>query len=447
MRAGFAKIDITPPLAAGYLAFHPRQMPFEGIHDRLHARALVADDGEHTVAVVSADALGFSRSVLGPGRDFIDEVRGQVEARCGIPRDHVMVCATHSHSTPQTTDLHDLLGWFPHLADWFERLIDQLAGAVCLAWASREPVELYGGTGLAPGIAWNRRILTTDGRLVIHSTRPPDDQVVKEARDDRVPVLLFRGATRRGALLGFCCHPTTVQVQPLVSADFPGVACDLVERAMDLEACLFIQGACGDVGPIRRTTDFADVTLYGRSLGGEATRQLALLDARNAAPMTDRVGAACDRFAVPRRPLPDQSALRAEVDRQRQAIESAGSDEERAQAVAAFRRAFEPLRLCELGTGPVPLEVQALRLGDALLVSAEGELFCEFGLEIIAASPAPLTLIAGYTNGYQGYFPTRAAWAEGGYEPSVGPWTRVDESGGERLTARAIDLARRVWEQ
>ncbi len=115
--------------------------------------------------------------------------------------------------------------------------------------------------------------------------------------------------------------------------------------------------------------------------------------------------------------------------------------------MAAFRRAFEPLRLCELGTGPVPLEVQALRLGDALLVSAEGELFCEFGLEIIAASPAPLTLIAGYTNGYQGYFPTRAAWAEGGYEPSVGPWTRVDESGGERLTARAIDLARRVWEQ
>ncbi|NUP98731.1 MAG: neutral/alkaline non-lysosomal ceramidase N-terminal domain-containing protein [Armatimonadetes bacterium] len=446
LRVGFGKVDITPPLAAAYLGFHPRQVPFEGIHDRLYARALAAENGDQAIAIVSADALGFSRSIFGPGRDFIAEVREGITQATGIPADHIMVAATHAHSTPQTTDLHDLLGWFPELADWLERLKWQLVSAVTTAWQSREPVEARVGVGEAPGIAWNRRILTTDGRLVIHRDRPPNEQVVKEPRDDRVPAVLFRGATRRGALFGFCCHPTTVQVQPLVSADFPGVATALVERELDLEACLFLQGACGDVGPIRRTTDFEDVALYGRSLGGEAVRQLALQDARNWPAMAPVIAAGTACFEVPRRELPDRQALEQEVARQRQRLETATDEATRQEALGAFRRAFEPLRLCQLGEGPVPLEVQALRLGDVLLVTAEGELFSEFGLRIVAESPAPVTIVVGYANGYQGYFPTRAAWAEGGYEPSVGPWTRVDQHGGELLTEQAIALARQVWD-
>lgn len=445
LRIGVSKLDLTPPLATAYLAFHPRQMRFGGVHDRLHARAFVAEAGDRRLGILSADSLGFSRSILGDERDFIEEIRQRVEAACGIPPDHLMITTTHAHSTPQTTDLHDLVGAYPDLRDWVERLQDQLVAAVVAAWSCRERAELRAGVGHAPGIAWNRRILTTDGRLVIHRDRPPDAQVVKEPKDDRVPVILVRGETRRAALMGFSCHPTTVQVQPLVSADFPGVACDLTERHLDLASCLFIQGACGDVGPIRRTSDFDDVLLYGRSLAGEASRQLALLDAPDQPAMVPALGGGLTKFDVPRRALPDADELRREVAAAEEEIRHSVDDDARQAAIARYRRAFEPYRLCQLGGGPIPLEVQALRLGDVLFVSAEGELFSEFGLEIIRQSPAPITIIAGYTNGYQGYFPTRAAWAEGGYEPSVGPWTRVDESGGERLTAEAIAVARRVW--
>lgn len=443
--AGFAKTDITPPLGVPYLSFHPRQTPFEGIHDRLYARTVAAEGPDGAAAIVSVDSLGLSRTVLGPGRDFIAELRQRIQAQTGIRPDHVMCLATHAHSTPQTTDIADLIGESPHVADWLEQLLEQLATTVALAWAQREPMALYGGRGLAPGIAWNRRILTTSGTLAIHSTRPPDEHVVKEPRDDRVPALLFRGETRRGAIFGFTCHPTTVQVQPLVSADYPGVACGLVEQALDLGAAVFVQGACGDVGPVRRTTDFQDVELYGRSLGGEATRCLALLDARDAAPMSGTIAAACRTVQAPRRELPDEQALAETAADGLARIEAATDAAARARAVGVYRRASEPLRLCRLGTGPVPVEVQALRLGEALFIGVEGELFCRYGLELIDASPAELTFVAGYANGYQGYLPEPATWDEGGYEPSLGPWTRVDRDGGELVAAAAADLAQRVW--
>jgi hypothetical protein len=450
---GFGKVEITPPPGIPYLSYYPRQTPFEGIHDRLYARAVVAEGpaegrpGGTAVAIVSADALGFSRAILGPGRDFIAEARARIAARTGIPAAHVLIAATHAHSTPQTTDLAPLVELFPQAAGWLERLIDRLAAAVAMAWACREPAELRGATGLAPGIAWSRRIVTVDGRLTRLRDRPPDAQVAREARDDRVPLLLAVGQTRRGAVLGFTCHPVTVQVQPLVSADYPGVACALVEAELGLDACVFLQGACGDINPVRDTTDFDDVAIYGRSLGGEALRLLALLGAPGVAQMRPVVAAGSEVVELARRALPARGPLEQQAAELAQRIAHVGSEAERQEAITAYRRVAEPLRLVELGTGPVRVEVQVLRIGDALIVSCEGELFVEFGRRLTAASPAAVTFVAGYSNGYEGYLPTPETFDEGGYEASLGPWTRVGPAGGEAFTARATALMERVWRQ
>ncbi|MDP6125350.1 MAG: hypothetical protein QGH20_06325 [Candidatus Latescibacteria bacterium] len=45
LRVGTAKVDITPPITMPYLGFVPRQAQFGGVHDRLYARTVVADDG------------------------------------------------------------------------------------------------------------------------------------------------------------------------------------------------------------------------------------------------------------------------------------------------------------------------------------------------------------------------------------------------------------------
>ena len=52
-------------------------------------------------------------------------------------------------------------------------------------------------------------------------------------------------------------------------------------------------------------------------------------------------------------------------------------------------------------------------------VTFPGELFNTIGKHVKAACPATVAFIMGYTNGYIGYFPEQAAFAQGGYEPAT----------------------------
>ena len=77
--------------------------------------------------------------------------------------------------------------------------------------------------------------------------------------------------------MNFTCHPTTVQVNPLVSADYPGVAAATVEEDSEgCRECLFIQGTCGDINPIGGSAvpDFEAVESNGAALGRETVRIL-----------------------------------------------------------------------------------------------------------------------------------------------------------------------------
>ena len=60
MKAGFARLDITPPFGtciSGY--FNERRA--DGILDPLQAHAIAITDGERTAAVVSLDVIGINQ--------------------------------------------------------------------------------------------------------------------------------------------------------------------------------------------------------------------------------------------------------------------------------------------------------------------------------------------------------------------------------------------------
>jgi hypothetical protein len=71
----------------------------------------------------------------------------------------------------------------------------------------------------------------------------------------------------------------------------------------------------------------------------------------------------------------------------------------------------------ETGTlnGHLPVELQGLRIGDAVIVAVPAEVFVEIGLQIKQRA-ARRTFIAGIANGYIGYLTTGEAHAIGGYE-------------------------------
>src|SRR5687768_18010735 len=70
LRAGAATSNITPPIGSLRVGgFAP--YPSTHIHDELHARCLVLDDGRTKLALVVCDLLGFHRSVSIEARRLI----------------------------------------------------------------------------------------------------------------------------------------------------------------------------------------------------------------------------------------------------------------------------------------------------------------------------------------------------------------------------------------
>jgi hypothetical protein len=90
-------------------------------------------------------------------------------------------------------------------------------------------------------------------------------------------------------------------------------------------------------------------------------------------------------------------------------------------------------------------EVQALRVGEAAIVALPGEVFVELGLAIKAASPARPTAVVGLANGYLGYIPDLAGFAQGGYETWAARSASVGPGAGEALVTAANALTAQLF--
>jgi len=446
---GAACVDVTPPFTVPYLSSVPRHGFFRGIHDPLLAKAVVVAHGERRVALVTVDSLGIARRVAGEGRDFIEEVRQRVHEACGIPSENVMICATHAHSTPDTCGFRPLQQ-HPGAQDWIEVFRDQLASAAIMADQIRAPARLKVARGSAEGVGWSRRMRTKDGRICHYANRPGDEEIADWGVNDHEVVVMcferFDGAPAI-VLTHFACHPTTVQVNPLTSADFPGVTTALVERSVaGCEQALFLQGACGSIVPVRRTTDFDDVTRYGWTLAGETMKLVGLLNAPDYPCEEAHVGCARRVVSVPSRPLPDPDPIREQVEAARKALSTAANEADRARKAVALRHAEEKWERISLGAGPFPAEVQVIRLGSVALVGIPGEPFAELGVALKQQSAAPgAALCVGYANDYLGYIVPRSAWELGGYEVGLGMWSIVGPEAFEMLLEGARSLMGQLW--
>lgn len=426
LQAGYARTDITPPLTIPYLGFVPRQAYFEGVHDPLYARALALETEDCAACIIVADAIGFDDRILGEGRHFTSEVRSRVAVRTGVPAEQVMIACTHAHSTPETIHFRRLLD-HPGAGCWLDTLLDQLASAAEMAWRARRPRELRAGSVEVSGLSYPRRAALRARALGI-----PEGQAVAEYPLDRhARVLLLTDAERDShiVLAHYACHPVTVQVQPLVSADFPGVALQVVTDAVPgCEGGLFLQGCDGDVNPPRVTTRFEDVTRYGLMLGGSVLQAVGALLDRDLPPAEPSLRVTRELLSLPSRALPS------------------GDELGEPPSDPGARRLWEEQRVrLSWGQRAVPVELQGLRLGEVAIVGVAGEPFMALNLALQEGSPAALTLVTGYANGYAGYLAPPAAWAEGGYEVGLGPWSQVGPEGWEPLVAGARRVLCRLW--
>jgi len=228
-----------------------------------------------------------------------------------------------------------------------------------------------------------------------------------------------------------------------MSADFPGAAMTFVQRSdVGCGHCLYLQGASGSINPLRSTTSFEDVALYGRILGGEVIKQLGILSASDYPVGPDVVCAASKTVVVPSRDLPSLAEIEAEHRHGEEAARRATTEEERMRLARDLLQVTERLERVRRGDAPVEAEVQAIRIGDTILVGIPGEPFAELGLAL--KEMVPRSLCMGYANDWLGYIAPPDAFEQGGYEVRLGTWAIVGPDAFGRILEAAREVVREV---
>ena len=133
LQAGVGVATITPPVGIEMGAWALRQGLAQGVHDDHYARALVLDDGETLLAIVSLDVACISKS-------FTDAIRDLVAAQTSIPRQNILLNCSHTHTTPYTWR-QPAAGLSAGHSAYLTAFPHYVAGAIIEAWHHRAPVS------------------------------------------------------------------------------------------------------------------------------------------------------------------------------------------------------------------------------------------------------------------------------------------------------------------
>ncbi|QQS45723.1 MAG: neutral/alkaline non-lysosomal ceramidase N-terminal domain-containing protein [Acidobacteriota bacterium] len=406
--AGVSQVDITPPAGVELWGYSNRGGPAVSTLDPLYARILVIDDGRTAVAVVTLD-LGRTF-----GRAQIERIRERVSRDYHV--NEVMLIASHTHSGPAIEDGYDG-GVLP---EWEARALDLISKAIGDARARMVPARIGAGMGQAI-IGHNRRLVRSDGSVKMlwrNSTGQQTgmiDPVVGVIRiDDSRGVPL-------GILVNYACHPVVFGPDNLrYSADFPGAMAKAVKESFDSRpVTFFIQGAPGDINPLLDKTPLPEnaddiKNVVGRTLGREVVRVAKSITTET--PSTPEIAFLSEEMTFKNR---------WDVEKVRSQLSTAFGP----RLAARYRR-----YITETIVAPVTTLVINRQIA---IVGLPGEPFVGLQLLLKQRSPLPATFMAGYANGYFGYFPTIRDAASGGYGAST-IVTRVEVGAGERMVDRGL---------
>jgi hypothetical protein len=374
-----------------------------------------------------------------------------VAGRTGLPVSNIRISWTHTHSGPVVADL--AWGtWIEEGAEmvrpYHENLVQQIRGVAWAAIRDLRPARIAAGSGTCR-IAVNRRFQRPEDGAVIVGRNwdgPVDHQVQLIRIDDRQGQPL-------AAIVNYACHPITVGPDnDLITPDYPGVVKRVVEQATGA-TCLFLQGAAGDVAPIRGGVrgGIDEYKRLGKILGLEASRvwweiELPRRQERyvetlvSGAPLavyadepvadadaTLRVGTRSMSLSLKTWSAPE--VLEAELEERTTRLEElramGGSEGDIQRETALITQIGFQAKAARAAQGQTQrtFELQAFTIGEEIaMVASPCEPFVEIGLRVKRDSPFKTTLFSAYSNVNVdgGYIPTADAYALGGYRvPSV----------------------------
>jgi len=386
IRAGFGTADITPPVGVelcGFGWYIGRKST--AVLEPIFAHAFAWQTGEMKGVIVSCDLLGVSK-------DITEQVRKLIETACEIPLDHILICATHSHSGPTTVGL---IGWGEKDPSYLAALPERIAQAAIEACTNMEDASFAYGEAHVEGIAYNRESH--------HKENPGglSDQTLKVLK-------VNHSGKMAGFISHYSCHPVVFCADTsLISGDFIGMAMNKLGAQYGVTG-MFLQGSLGDQNSIYNFEDQEQSVKNAYALSAKFAGFVE--EALEAAQPMDIDSIEMKRIDIQ---LPllvlNQSMILRNLQMVEHLYEEFDALPEKTQRRIRFERdvckavweKYEGLQPDVLQT-----ELQALKLGNILLIAHPTELFYQYHTEIESQLAPYKTFVVGQANDSIGYIPT-----------------------------------------
>ncbi|MBL9144876.1 MAG: hypothetical protein JNM99_14440 [Verrucomicrobiaceae bacterium] len=450
LMAGAATSNITPELGGevvgGFLPF-----PCTHIHDELHARCLVLDDGKTKLALVVCDLLGLHRSLSVKARELI-------EKETGIPAANVLISGTHTHSATNA------LGGSPRtyssdydLTDYQKFVARRVADGVRRALNLLRPAEIAFGTVDVPEHVHIRRWFLKEGTMppnpfgkidkVKMNPGAGNPNLVEPAGepDPRVSFMALRepGGRLISVYSAYSLHYVGGVGEGHISADYYGMYCEALKRLQQGGGddppfvAMMANGTSGDANNINfrnpqpRKKPYEQMWYVAEDLAAKVNEALAKVSWQNAAPLAARYRELDVQW---RKISPELIVWAKDIEAKTPRIQG------KADLPLAYAGRVQRLANASPET---KTPVQILRIGDVCIGTTPCETFAETGMEFRKRSPFSKSFMVELAHGYYGYMPTPRHFDLGGYETWPGT-NNLEPQASVKMVDALLEMAAEV---
>ena len=419
-RAGAATSNITPPIGSPIVGGW-NDPPSTNVHDELHVRALVLDDGATRLAIVLCDNVGIPRIVY-------DEAKRMIQEKTGLAPGNMLMAATHTHSATNARADRNIAG---KTLDEYQRFLAvRIRDAVLRATNQLEPARIAWGFGYNDRQVFNRRWKMKAGSKELRNPfggidhvrmNPPRNHPdLVEPAGPTDPLIHFISVQSAGGrpialLANYSLHYVGGVKGGDISADYFGVFAAEIARLLEADrqdppfVGILSNGTSADINNINFRPDpsarsfkpYEKMRVVANEVAAEVFRALQTIEHK------EWVSLAAAQKEIP---LGVRVPGGEEVRWAEQTLKAAPGFHQHEQVYAR--------RVLNMRDWPreIPFLLQALRIGDVGVAAIPNEVFVQIGLEIRKRSPLKPTFTIELANGAYGYLPTPEHHKLGGYE-------------------------------
>jgi neutral ceramidase len=445
-RAGAATANVSPWFGLSMAgSFVDHKVSY--VHDELHARALVLDNGSMRLVFVLVDSC----MVL---RETCDAAKSRIEQLTGIPPECVLIAATHSHSAPASASV------FQSDPDpqYRQFLIERIGNAVGQATQNLAPARIGWGSGNLPGELHNRRWKMKPGTIPPNpfgattdsvQMNPPvgSENLVEPAGPIDPEISYIAVQTLEGqpiaVLANYSLHYIGGVGGGHASADYFGYFAREIERLLQADprgtpfVGMLSNGTSGDVNnvnfktPVPPRAPYEQMQRVAKEVAAEVYRSYQTISFLDWVPLDI---ASQELELGVRKPAPDEVARARDI-----LAQAAGRDLTSGQDVYARETV-----LINEWSDTTKFIVQTVRIGDLGIAAIPCEVFTEIGLAIKGNSAIKPCFTIELANGYNGYLPTAAQHALGGYETWRARSSYLEVNASDRIQETVLSLFDRL---